>query len=41
MIGLGTDGVNILCGKHHSLFTFLEKKKTMIDYNCLDMYAIH
>jgi hypothetical protein len=40
MIGLGTGGVNNLCGKHHSLFTFLEKK-TMIDYNCLDMYAIH
>jgi hypothetical protein len=27
MIGLGTDGVNTLCGKHHTLFTFLEKKK--------------
>jgi hypothetical protein len=26
MIGLGTGGVNNLCGKHHSLFTFLEKK---------------
>jgi hypothetical protein len=29
MIGLGTDGVNTLCGKHHSLFTFLEKKQLL------------
>jgi hypothetical protein len=25
MIGLGTDGANNLCGKHHSLFTLLKK----------------
>jgi hypothetical protein len=39
MIGLGTDGANNLCGKHHSIH--IVEKKAMIDYNWLDVYVIH